>query len=218
MTSDEWTYTPPPEPTTVVLPDKVEKIRHEMAHLFLVGDTSLDVPHPGYMRYRGRFLVDSAECYDELRAIFEAHGFTPLVRAEDNGRIAVIGKPEVFRAKPSDWRINALLFVTTLFSTLLTGSFYETGTFQIWKGWPFALSIMLILGAHELGHYFAARHHKVPVTLPYFIPLPLLSPIGTMGAVIRMKGPVKNRRALLDIGAAGPLAALFLLFLSCFTD
>ena len=64
---------------------------------------------------------------------------------------------------------------------------------------------MLILGAHELGHYFAARYHKVPVSLPYFIPMPF-SIIGTLGAFIRLKAPIKNRRALLDIGAAGPLA------------
>jgi membrane-associated protease RseP (regulator of RpoE activity) len=77
---------------------------------------------------------------------------------------------------------------------------------QLWRGWPYSLSIMLILTAHEMGHYFAARYHKTAVTLPYFIPF--LPPIGTMGAVIRMKAPLKNKRVLLDIGAAGPLAGL----------
>ena len=109
-------------------------------------------------------------------------------------------------------RINLLLFIATVLATLATSAFYNAETteqaYQIWRGWPFSLSIMLILGAHELGHYFAARYHKVAVTLPYFIPLPIISPIGTMGAVIRMKAPIKNKRALFDIGVAGPLAGL----------
>jgi membrane-associated protease RseP (regulator of RpoE activity) len=61
-----------------------------------------------------------------------------------------------------------------------------------------------------MGHFFAARHHGVPATLPYFIPMPF-SPFGTMGAVIRMSGTIRDRRALLDIGAAGPLAGLALI-------
>jgi membrane-associated protease RseP (regulator of RpoE activity) len=75
-------------------------------------------------------------------------------------------------------------------------------------GAVFAAALLLILLAHELGHYFAARAHRVDATLPFFIPLPFLSPFGTMGAVIRMRGAIPSRRALLDIGAAGPLAGL----------
>lgn len=74
----------------------------------------------------------------------------------------------------------------------------------------FAGTLLSILLAHEFGHYFAARIHKVEATLPFFIPMPLLSPFGTMGAVIRMRGTIPTRRALLDIGAAGPLAGLVL--------
>lgn len=200
----------PPQP--VVSLEKVEQMRKGIAHLFVVGDTTLDEPHKGFVRYRGRFLVDAADCFDEVRAVFEAHGFTPTIREEDNGRIALVGIPQVFNPPASNWRINLALFIATVLATLLTGSFYNAETaeqaFQIWRGWPFSLSIMLILGAHELGHYFAARYHKVAVTLPYFIPLPIISPIGTMGAFIRMKAPVKNKRALFDIGVAGPLAGL----------
>ena len=67
---------------------------------------------------------------------------------------------------------------------------------------------MAILGAHEMGHYFAGRYHKVNVTLPYFIPLPIISPFGTMGAFINMKNIPKNRKQLFDIGIAGPLSGL----------
>ena len=199
-------------PPPVVSLEKVEAMRRGIAHLFVVGDTTLDEPHSGFVRYRGRFLVDSADCFDDIRDVFEAQGFTPTVRNEENGRIAIVAIPQVFNPPASDWRINLLLFIVTVLATLLTGSFYNAETqeqaFQIWRGWPFSLSIMLILGAHELGHYFAARYHKVAVTLPYFIPLPLISPIGTMGAFIRLKAPIKNKRALFDIGVAGPLSGL----------
>lgn len=69
-------------------------------------------------------------------------------------------------------------------------------------------SLLAILATHEAGHYVAARVHGVPVGLPHFLPLPFLSPFGTMGAVIRMPYPVRDRRKLFDIGAAGPLAGL----------
>jgi membrane-associated protease RseP (regulator of RpoE activity) len=78
---------------------------------------------------------------------------------------------------------------------------------KIYTGWPFAVSILAILLAHEFGHYLAARYHKTEVTLPYFIPFPL-SALGTMGAVILWKEPPKNKKILLDIGIAGPLAGL----------
>jgi membrane-associated protease RseP (regulator of RpoE activity) len=200
-----------PSGPTIAL-DKVEALRHAVADLFAIADTTLDQPQPGYVRFRGRFLQDPAVCYDELRRRFEQYGFTPMIRQEED-RTALIALPTVFDPPPSNWLINLALFVATVLSTLYVGASYESSDvvafLDIWRGWKFSLSIMLILGAHELGHYFAARYHKVPVTLPYFIPLPgVFSLIGTMGAFIRLKGPVKNRRALLDVGVAGPLAGM----------
>lgn len=118
------------------------------------------------------------------------------------------------------WRriaVHGGLFAATVASTLyvgeaLVGVYLEeigappgmTGT--ILDGWPYAVTLMAILLAHEAGHYVAARIHGVPVSLPYFIPIPIF--FGTFGAVIRTRGRVRSRNALLDIGAAGPLAGM----------
>jgi len=75
-------------------------------------------------------------------------------------------------------------------------------------GLPFALALLAILVCHEFGHYLAARYHKTAVTLPFFIPFPV--GFGTMGAFIQLKEPPRNKRILLDIGIAGPLAGLII--------
>jgi len=89
----------------------------------------------------------------------------------------------------------AVLFVATCASTWLT------------RGPVFAATLMSILVTHELGHYIAARRHRVDVSVPYFIPLPFVG-LGTLGAVIRMRAPIERRDALVDVGASGPLAGL----------
>jgi len=107
--------------------------------------------------------------------------------------------------------IPLALFVVTLFTTLIAGAMQQgvnplEEPQDIWKGVPFAFTLLLILGSHEFGHYFVSRHHRVEATFPYFIPAPTF--IGTFGAVIRMKSPIMDRRTLLDIGVAGPLAGI----------
>jgi membrane-associated protease RseP (regulator of RpoE activity) len=113
--------------------------------------------------------------------------------------------------------VNLALVVLTLGTTFLTFLWWFFG---LWgAGWlratapqlqasaTFALCTVAILGAHEMGHYVLARVHGVDSSLPYFIPLPFLG-FGTMGAVIRLRAPIPSRNALVDIGAAGPLAGL----------
>jgi len=75
-------------------------------------------------------------------------------------------------------------------------------------GFPFALALMTILLAHELGHYFACKHHGIRASYPYFIPAPTL--IGTFGAFILMRSPIRSRRALFDVGASGPLVGFLI--------
>lgn len=76
----------------------------------------------------------------------------------------------------------------------------------LWQGLPYSVSLLLILGIHELGHFATAWYYRVKATLPYFIPLPFA--MGTLGAFIQMRSPVPHRRALFDISMAGPLAGL----------
>jgi membrane-associated protease RseP (regulator of RpoE activity) len=99
-------------------------------------------------------------------------------------------------------QVPVALFLLTVASTFLVGlSDGLAGAFWYSGG------IMVILLAHEMGHYLMARKYGIPATLPYFIPMPF-SPFGTMGAVIKMSGTIPNRRALMDVGAAGPLAGM----------
>jgi len=102
------------------------------------------------------------------------------------------------------YRLHLLLFILTVFSTFFAGWGEEEG---LTGAFLYSLGIMSILLSHEMGHFLMARRYGVPVTLPYFIPLPI-SPFGTMGAVIRMGGRIPSRRVLFDIGVAGPLAGM----------
>jgi len=94
-----------------------------------------------------------------------------------------------------------------LFATMGELEYYWANPFDFLAGWTFAVPLMLILVSHEMGHYVAGRIHKVDISPPFFIPMPIFL-LGTMGAVIRMRGQIKTRDALLDIGAAGPLAGM----------
>ncbi|RJP13998.1 MAG: site-2 protease family protein [Candidatus Abyssobacteria bacterium SURF_5] len=140
----------------------------------------------------------------------------------DNGRIESAGgiEPEVFSPAngyehaPSLARVrrkistNIILFIATLFTTIFAGAMLAevnpvTHPHLLYRGIPFSLTLMGILLSHELGHYLMSRRHNVDATLPYFIPAPTF--VGTFGAVIKVNSNVPDRRALLDIGASGPI-------------
>jgi len=113
---------------------------------------------------------------------------------------------------PARYMLPGVLFLLTLLTTMLAGAYQEGGEpfdrpADILLGLPFSLALMTILFVHEMGHYLTAKRYQVQTTLPYFIPGPWFPfGIGTFGAFIRMRSRVVQRRALLDIGAAGPLA------------
>jgi membrane-associated protease RseP (regulator of RpoE activity) len=113
------------------------------------------------------------------------------------------------------WGRHLVLFVLTAISVFLTGALrftVEPGRgpaliLETGEGLKLAGALLSILMAHEMGHYLACRYYHVDATLPFFIPAPLInSLVGTLGALIRIRGPIPHRRALFDIGIAGPLA------------
>ncbi|MDK2875840.1 MAG: hypothetical protein PWQ22_250 [Archaeoglobaceae archaeon] len=105
-----------------------------------------------------------------------------------------------------DYKLNLILFLATLATTTFFGSmFYEDGS--ILGGLAFSIVLFTVFGSHELAHYFTARKWGMKTSLPYFIPFPTI--IGTLGAVIKYRGAIPNRKALFDVGISGPLAGFF---------
>jgi membrane-associated protease RseP (regulator of RpoE activity) len=108
--------------------------------------------------------------------------------------------------------LNIVLFILTFVSCSIAGVSWMMQDFSalenIPTGFLYAVLMMGFISAHEFGHYIAARLHKVDASLPYYIPMPFVTvfPFGTMGAVIKTRSPIPSRKALFDIGVAGPLA------------
>jgi membrane-associated protease RseP (regulator of RpoE activity) len=212
---------------TLPLTEKISSISSSDPYTYLVRQVFRvdDVTWGGdrenfVVRYRGQLYGDSAEAYDRLATSLKPLDVTPLFRKEE-GQHAIILVRGVIRPTPSKTWVNLLLFAFTVLSVIFAGAFFNyDGPFTsnlaqirpyllpaLGRGMAFAVSLLAILLAHEFGHYLAGRYHHTAVTLPYFIPFPI-SPFGTMGAFIQLKEPPKNRRILLDIGVAGPLAGM----------
>lgn len=131
-----------------------------------------------------------------------------------NGEYFLFVLPRSQKQKRSKIWLNILLFIATIFTTMYIGaSLVGKDIFEdfslILYGWKYSFAVLAILTSHEMGHYIAARWHKIRVTLPFYLPLPIPGfHFGTLGAFIRIKSQIPNRKALLDVGVAGPLAGI----------
>lgn len=180
----------------------------------------------GAIVVHGRLLTDAKHVYRPLRARFEQIGYTPFLRPHADG-VELIAAPGVIEHRPQRWRVNLLLFLATVLSVLATGALNEMAalaeasgtTFQpgellrdpslLALGLPFMATLLGILFTHEMGHYIVGRLRAAPASLPYFIPMPpFISITGTLGAVIVQREPFEDRRTLLEVAVAGPLAGL----------
>jgi membrane-associated protease RseP (regulator of RpoE activity) len=200
---------------------ETENITHIVNRWFAITSVTTGKPRLGFhVRYDGHLRTEDSEAaYDQLAAELNPMGLLPLFREQNGDQFILIidQRPE---PKIGPIWVNILLFVLTIISVMFTGAQFSDvdpnalslssleGIIRyILLGWPFALGMVGILLAHELGHYLVGRSRGVKVTLPYFIPFPF-SAFGTMGAFISMKEIPKNKKHLLDIGIAGPLIGL----------
>jgi membrane-associated protease RseP (regulator of RpoE activity) len=191
----------------------VGRLRADVEDLFEVTEVSTPrQARQGVIVFSGRLLTNDADwAYEMLAERWAHHDYTPMLRKSGVGQ-QIIAQPGLVKPRPANPWINLALFVATVLSVVFIGAANEgvnplEDPTSLVRGVPFAFTLLAILGTHEFGHYFAARRHRVAVTLPYFIPMPL-SFVGTFGAFIQLRSPVRNRNQLFDVGVAGPLAGL----------
>ncbi|MDQ2051098.1 site-2 protease family protein [Natronolimnohabitans sp. A-GB9] len=159
--------------------------------------------------YYGDPRVHPERAMEELWPAFREAGYEPQLTTR-YGEYVIVAEPIGIGVDGIPWT-NVTLLLATVVSTLFAGAMWYhidpiANPTEIWRAWPFTVAILGVLGVHEMGHYVMSRYHNVDASLPYFIPVPTL--IGTMGAVIKLKGRMPDRKALFDIGVAGPLAGL----------
>jgi membrane-associated protease RseP (regulator of RpoE activity) len=190
----------------------VNLLRSTIQKYFIVNDVRFD-------RQAYAFFVQVDErtlelSFDDMRRELLDLGFVPNLLKERPGYVVyIVRMPErQFRGT----KVNVVMLFLTILSTIGAGMLfvtsYEDIPFWTWEtagkgALYFALPLMLILGLHEMGHYLAARRHRVAASLPFFIPAPPYPfLIGTFGAFISLREPIQSKRTLMDIGFAGPIA------------
>jgi membrane-associated protease RseP (regulator of RpoE activity) len=169
--------------------------------------------------FGGHLLMTPAQALSVLEPRFQTYGYTPFI-AREQDVVWVRAVPLGGREDKGRPLVNLVLFLLTVVSTWAAGCFFSnsfpfvtfnplTDPARLMDGVPFAATLLAILATHEFGHYFTARHYGASVSLPYFIPAPPpLFLFGTLGAIIRMRSPGRDRNELFDIAVAGPLAGL----------
>lgn len=213
----------PSDPRVLALEDGLREV-------FAIHEVVVESRDPLHVAFVGQLLRSPDMAFQHLEPRFAELGMLPLLRHE-HGRDLVLARPAPPARGPRRVRINLVLFLLTVLSVMMAGTMMAlppsaegrlasaeglgetlstlfTLFLQHWPlGIPFTVALLGILGVHEFGHYFVARRYRLDVSLPYFIPFPNML-TGTMGAVIRIESPFASRKALYDVGIAGPLAGL----------
>ncbi|MDQ7841914.1 MAG: site-2 protease family protein [bacterium] len=172
----------------------------------LPGAMAAEGPQPLYLLATGTGL---GERFMALRGRLAPLGLTPMLRTH-SGRPALLLVPTPPPGRWA-WQTSLLLLLATVATTFYAGYLQSAALVRagfldsaVAGGAAFSLSVLVILGAHEMGHKLVAVRRGIDASLPYF--LPMAPPIGTMGAVIVTRTPAPNRDGLMDLGASGPIA------------
>lgn len=183
-----------------------EELAEKISQVFSIYDIQRDNEN---IYFFGIPKEDIRIIYQKLWPVFSEKNYRFSVKYELGEHVIVASH---FTPKAERRWINLVLAIATVITTMFVGSFLFgadpiSKPSDVLKGIPFAIAIMTVLGAHEAGHYLVAKKHGMRTSLPYFIPFPNM--IGTMGALIKHRGPIPNRKALFDVGVSGPLIGLF---------
>lgn len=202
------------QPIPVQPPFDIELLQREVGQRFPFYDMRSNVSTVAFFCRIDEGTFE--EKFESLRLSLLEKGYIPMIRLEHGEHIIYIVQKPPRKKKRSIW-INIVLLVATIFTTTIAGSLQWVDirgvTWEnmfspgfLWNGFIyFSIPLLLILGVHEMGHYLISKKHHVDASLPYFIPLPPPFLLGTFGALISTREPIPDRKALLDIGAAGPL-------------
>jgi hypothetical protein len=220
----------PFETSTTVPPFDIEFLKKEIGQRFPFYDMKLSLNAVAFFCRIDEETLD--EKFDSLRKTLAEKGYIPMVRYEQGEHIIyVVIKP---KAKKKPVWVNIVLLVATIFTTTLAGSIQWMGIYNpslsglneylttmvspeyLWSGFIFfSVPLLLILGIHEMGHYFISKRHNVDASLPFFIPLPPPFILGTFGALISTREPIPDRKTLLDVGVSGPLCGFLVAIPVC---
>ena len=180
-----------------------------------VMDVHLALEEKGARIFRGDLRESASNAFEQLKSAL-GDQWMPLVQKDPELQTAIVLLPAAETRvveKPIRLWLHWLLFAITFLTTTWVGALHQginlfdhPDLFAL--GLPYSIGLLSILGFHELGHYFTARHYQIKVTPPFFIPVPFA--LGTFGAFIAMRSPAEDRRSLFDVAVAGPLAGLVL--------
>lgn len=189
---------------------EVERLRSVVGGQFGIYD--IRVTYDTVVFFISCDLSTLEERFDSVRSQLVPQNYIPFLQKRGGEYTIMVGKRKPVNKK--GYILNLVFLVATLITTTIAGAFLWAGYYGLNEVFTvtnilngivyFVLPVMLILGTHEMGHYIVARRFRVNASLPYF--MPSFPPLGTFGAFISIRDPFPNRKALLEIGIAGPIA------------